>query len=591
MSVLVFARHGRRLRASAGAAILAACIGVAPQAAPAAAQAWISPETTETGLIRGRVNEDDINRALLGKSSTAKNAPETTTTGVIANSGLQPQPYEPFTRTPGETTDDGTAARSIFDNTEGDPGDILAETPVPTTRPKTALRRSQEARDRLSAKPESAADRRKAEEQARTEQPGVDRSQTVGTIRTGTVDSQQPPARAMPIEREEPIEGLEKRFEENPYEAVGIRVGNFTLRPSVEQGVTVTDNVNSSPDGAEGVLSETTLRLNAISEQAGDLTMFNGYGIYRTSVDGEELDHKEAGIDLQLERVIAEDLKAKADLNYAIRPESFSSPVEIVGSASQPIQQTLAGSVGLAKDVGKLRLGVTAKVDREWYGDADLSTGGTLSQEDRNSTLATVSLRGGYEISPALTPFIEVEAGRRVYDLEKDSAGYERSADHYAVNAGVELDMGEKLNGEFSAGYVTESPDDDRLDAIAGLNMAAKLNWSPERGTLVALTGSTEVEGTTTPGSSGSLLHSARLSVERQMRSNLSANGAVGLAYRDYQSTSDNDLIYSAELGATWWLNRYAGLTARARHETVKSTLANRDSQTNSVFIGLRLQR
>ena len=33
-----------------------------------------------------------------------------------------------------------------------------------------------------------------------------------------------------------------------------------------------------------------------------------------------------------------------------------------------------------------------------------------------------------------------------------------------------------------------EDLDDDRLNSISGLNAEAKLNWSPERGTIVALT-------------------------------------------------------------------------------------------------------
>ena len=52
-----------------------------------------------------------------------------------------------------------------------------------------------------------------------------------------------------------------------------------------------------------------------------------------------------------------------------------------------------------------------------------------------------------------------------------------------------------------------------------------------------------------------------------------------------------HDLILSAEAGLTWWLNRYAGLTGRVRHETLKSNLPDRDSETNSVFLGVKLQR
>jgi hypothetical protein len=65
----------------------------------------------------------------------------------------------------------------------------------------------------------------------------------------------------------------------------------------------------------------------------------------------------------------------------------------------------------------------------------------------------------------------------------------------------------------------------------------------------------------------------------------------LGAAWRDYVGTDGHDLILNAEAGLTWWLSRYAGLTGRVRHEQVESNLPDRDSKTNSVFLGLKLQR
>lgn len=559
-------------------------------------------DDNDANLLRGRVNENDINRELTNPDNGNRRTEQEQPSNPAAIA-----PYEPI------STSDGSPELgpqptdlSIFNDTEN--GELQSEQfqrkqtfnemPIPSGRPKSAGQRSKERSDQLAAGPESAADRRKREEDERRKAQGVNEDQQTPVVRTGTVDSQIDRRLDPGAERVEAIEGQDREPDENPYEAVGIAAGNFILRPSIEQGVTITDNINSSPEGSDAVLSETTLRLNAISESEGDRTVLNGYGIYRESVSGEDYDYAEGGFDGEIERQIGDDYKAKGTIAYAIRPESFASPVEVAGAASQPIQQTLDASVGISKDLGKALLGLTANIEREWYGDADVESAGvrsTVSQEDRNSTLATVGLRAGYEISPAITPFVEVEAGRRFYDIEQNiGAGVDpldRSANHLAANAGVELDFGEKLNGELSAGYVMENPEDERLGTIGGLNMAAKLNWSPERGTVVALTGSTVVEGTTDSNSTGSLLHSGRLSVERQIRANLTANVGVGIAYREYQGTGNDDLIYSAEAGATWWLNRYTGLTARARHETLDSSIEGRDTKTNSVFLGLRLQR
>ena len=60
--------------------------------------------------------------------------------------------------------------------------------------------------------------------------------------------------------------------------------------------------------------------------------------------------------------------------------------------------------------------------------------------------------------------------------------------------------------------------------------------------------------------------------------------------WRDY-SGGDHDLVLRGEANLTWWLNRYAGITTRARHEKQTSTLAGRDYDATSFWLGMTLQR
>ena len=253
--------------------------------------------------------------------------------------------------------------------------------------------------------------------------------------------------------------------------------------------------------------------------------------------------------------------------------------------------QAFSGSLGVEKDVGKLQLRLTGNVEREVFGDADLSTGGTVSQADRDTTLAGVVLRTGYEISPALTPFVELEYGQRFYDIDVDSNGFDRAATVAGARAGLELDLGEKLSGEFSGGWTNEDLADPRLASISAPTVNADLTWSPMRGTSVGLNALTTLEGATSPGESGSILYAGGITVERELRANLTAELGFAAALRDYTGLDGRDVILGAEVGATYWINRYLGLRGRARHEQLDSTLPNRDYKTNSVFVGLKLQR
>ncbi len=387
------------------------------------------------------------------------------------------------------------------------------------------------------------------------------------------------------------ISGGPLQSDDDPYAPLGLRLGSFDVYGAFDQGTMWTSNVSSSPDGGEGVVSETALRLTAVSDWSRHAARLEAQGQLRESISGAPLSEFRGDVRAALELDLASDLGARAVLGYAVRPESAASPVEIAGTVSQPTTHTFSGEIGLEKRAGRYRFDVAGSVEREVYSDAELSTGATVSQEDRNYTLALLALRTGYEVSPTLVPFVEAEIGRRFYDQATDASGYARSGDQFGFAAGLEWDRGEKLRGELSAGWVEERFDDERLQPISGPSVSAAVDWSPERGTTVRLTGETIVEGTTTPGESGSIQYSGLVEARRQVRANLIAEAGLGAAWRDYSDSSDHDLQWLARIGSTWWMNRYAGLEGRLEHERFTSTQPGRDYEVSSVYLGLKLQR
>lgn len=580
-------RHNRILRyALAGVGALA-CMPLVAQELPA---------------LRGAVTESRIARELFDRDATSGTGLTSRSTALDDERGLQSTRYQPESEgalppepvTNRDVTGDGD---TLFPRQDGDTAQetFLAPPPRPAGRPRSATDRLAAERELREAGPETAAER--TARSARNLRSGADEElddRQTGTVRAGRIDAQDPDrnrASDPDSEKAEPIEGLGRLPEEDPFAPLGLRLGTFTVLPTLEQGVTWTSNTYSSQNPQPSVLSETTLRLEAVSDWDRHSASVSGYGTFRKALSGAEYTNLEAGMDGRLRLELGNEYSATATASYQRRPEDASSPVEIAGVANDPLRHTLEGSIGLAKDVGPMRLGVTGRLLRNIYGDAELDTGGTLSQQERNSTLATVALRGGYEISPAIVPFAEVEVGRRFYDVETDSAGYRRSANRFAASAGVELDLRDKLTGELAAGWFNENIDDDRLAAISGLMLRGNLAWSPARGTTVTLNGSTTVEGTNTPGESGSLLYAASLALSRDLRSNLTASATLGTEYRDYVGSNGYDLTLSGQVAMTWWLNRNVGFTGRARHENVTSNLPGRSTRTTSVYAGVTLRR
>lgn len=391
-------------------------------------------------------------------------------------------------------------------------------------------------------------------------------------------------------ERTGAIEGQPRPREDDAYAPLGIRAGTFLLRPRLEQGIGWTSNASGAAGGEASTYSETTLRLDAESDWSRHRGSFSADGSYRKSFAGERIDEIDGGVSGRLDFDLAHELAAFAAAGYRVRPESASTPGTVAASVDRPLRHTIDASAGISKDAGPVRLGVTGALIRETFGDAELADGTTVSQRERDSTLATATLRAGYALSPALMPFVEGEIGRRIHDLKRDSSGFARSADRYALRGGVAVDLGEKFSGEVSLGWLTERPDDGRLDPISGLSVAGNLAWSPVRGTVVGLAASTTVEGATAPGDSGSLLYSGTLSARRDLRANLTGEAAAGLDWRDY-SGGGHDLVMRGEASLTWWMNRHTGITARARHEVQESSLPGRDWDATSVWLGMTLQR
>jgi hypothetical protein len=64
----------------------------------------------------------------------------------------------------------------------------------------------------------------------------------------------------------------------------------------------------------------------------------------------------------------------------------------------------------------------------------------------------------------------------------------------------------------------------------------------------------------------------------------------AGLDWRDYAG-GGHDLVMRGEASLTWWMNRYAGITARASHEVQESSLPGRDWDATRVWLGMTLQR
>lgn len=391
--------------------------------------------------------------------------------------------------------------------------------------------------------------------------------------------------------RENSVDGLRAQLDLDRNDAPGIRLGTMILKPTLGQTYNFERQKTGSFKESRSYL-ETGLKGTLESDWSRHQLLITGAGTWQKNLSGTGETEPTADIEAALRLDIGTDTTGTLKAGYHFEREDSTDPNAISNADVQSgIDQYTLGA-GISRDFGILRGSAKVDFDRYVYGSAELQNGGTLSLKDRNRNAGAVTVRVGYELSPALIPFVEASAGKSVYDLRRDSEGYERSFNSYGGRAGVELDLGEKLNGELALGYQTYRFEDGRLNDVSGVTLDGLLNWSPQRGTTITYGLSTTIDPSTTAGESGAMLYELSTVATHELRSNLVARLSNSLTFRNYDSGSafEDERVWRAGGGLTWDLNRYLALTGDVSYERTMRKVGP-DTNIARVGVGLTLRR
>lgn len=383
--------------------------------------------------------------------------------------------------------------------------------------------------------------------------------------------------------------------EEDPFAPLGIRAGTFLLFPTLTQSIGYTSNADFTAGGEGAGFSLTEARLAIVSDWALHELRLELGGNYQTFFNdtSDDIPVLEGRVQLRLDH--QPDFTTTLGASARRTTESATSdnlsvppPAVVTG---RPDLMTYSVFAETRKRFGLVSGQLRGSATRSVFGDADLSTGGSLSQADRDSTVYDGTLRLTAETGAVLRPFAEAGLGARIYDEGVDRNGIDRDSMIYALRGGLEIDRGEKLNGEIAIGYSNESFDDARLSDLGGLTIDGTIDWSPWRLTTITATAQTRFTPSTDIGESGSATYAASLGIARDVRPNLTLNARILASLRDYEGSGRQDETWQATAGAEWRLNRSVALVGQIGYETVDSTDPSSSYDAYTARIGLRLQR
>ena len=415
------------------------------------------------------------------------------------------------------------------------------------------------------------------------------------------------PIRRKPTKRKAHVEP------DDPYAPLGIHAGGFMLFPAIEL-IGGYDTNPARTAGGKGaslytVAPELVARSNwSRHELKADLRgSYTGYSPDTTPTLSRP--NVNAKVDGRVD--VTRDTRVDLGTRLLVGTDNPGSPNLEAGLAKLPIFTTVGGNAGLGHRFNRFEVSVMGDAQRTAYQDSTLTNGSTASNKDRNYNQYTGALRGGYELTPGITPFVEVSADTRVHDLNADLAGYQRNSKGLTGKLGSTFELSRLLVGEVAVGYTRRNYEDPRLNQLSGLIGNASLVWTVNSLTTAKLSANSSVGESTIAGVSGVLYRDVGLQVDHSFRRWLIGTVKFGVGLDTYKSADviygidpicnciitapggpdREDKRYSFGLGLTYKLNRMMQVKGEYRQDWLRSNVTGNDYSASIFLLGLRVQQ
>jgi hypothetical protein len=397
-------------------------------------------------------------------------------------------------------------------------------------------------------------------------------------------DPQPPPPPTIAALPPPPPQRTIKR-EDKPFDPVGLYVGNLKLTPYIEEDVGYASNPFGAAEAAKGSALSTTeigvgLQSNwSRNELSGQAKL--GYNEY-FQTPGASAPYGSGQVDYRVDA--SRDLTFDTEGRFNLASET-NSQLGLGGATSDTLTQvsTYGATAGLINKFGDFSIGLHGTVDRVQY------QGGTLETDDY--TDYGLKLRAGYRLSDAVQPFAEVDGDVRDYDSTVDASGYDRASDGLAGKAGVTLNISEMLKGEASLGYGARDYRDPRLPNVGTPLVDASLIWSVTPLTTITGRTATLLQDAVVPGASADINRSYTINVDHALTERVKLGVNAGISTDNYIGDNQHDITYTLGGTAEYHLSRDVVLKASAQHLQLVSNLPGSSYTSDTVLLGVRLQR
>jgi hypothetical protein len=384
----------------------------------------------------------------------------------------------------------------------------------------------------------------------------------------------------------------------DPFAPTGVDVGSLRLFPFVETDIGYDTNPNSLSSQVKGSpynYSEAGLRLQSNwSQNSLTADLHGGYADYFVY---HQADHPDATGIITGRVDVTRDTQITSESRFNLATQQPGSPLLAIPGAvfitDRPTIVSYGETLGVAQNFNRLQLSLRGSFDRTVYQDAEQSDGSTLALSTENYNDYGVQGRVAYELSPSITPYVQIMGDLRRHDDYVDFSGFARDSNGIGGKGGAQFDIAGIFKGDLSAGYESRTYADPRLPGVAAPTIDGSLVYGFTPLTTITLKTGTNFSETTNTGTSGAVTHTASLQIAHAFTQQFTLTGTGTYQHDDYIGGTPHitDNFYTATLGAEYKLTRSIVLLASYKYARMIDSFPDSNYTDNVFMLGVRLQR
>lgn len=371
------------------------------------------------------------------------------------------------------------------------------------------------------------------------------------------------------------------------YDALGIRMGSFTVYPSVVTSIGRDSNVFALPsdDGRKTgdtyykfkpeVFAKSNWSTHALTIYASG--EFVGYGDFDQYNNFSGVVGADGIVD------VSRNFRIGAGTRFERQYEAFGTG-ESFAKFDKPVGYDIyQGYLSANAQLQRLRVGVFGSVRRYDYDDVT-QNGVLVDQHYRDHTTYEVATRVGYEISPSMVAFVQASNDWRDYDHSN------LSNTGFNVVGGVELQLSRLVRGEAFAGYFWRNFQDASVRDRDGLLYGANVYWYVTPLMTLGATASRDVSETALGGSGSYTTDTIGVRADYELLRYLIVTGRLSYEHRAYNDVERTDNVVRSGVSVTYLVNRNVHLSADYTHTDSSSNLPTADYARDVVGVSMKVQ-